>query len=229
MTTVLFWDIDGTLLTTAKAGILALEKAASDLAGAKVTLSALKTAGGIDGDIAANVLKTCGLTPSAVLIEQLLQRYINYLPATLSLRQGAVLQGVREILDCLQERPDVISLLLTGNIEASARVKLLHYGLDTYFSEGAFADRALSRDAIARQALALVQQRLELRQERLYVIGDTPHDICCSQAIGARAIAVATGSYRVEELQQHEPWMALAHLPSPTEFLALVGLNDSPV
>ena len=33
------------------------------------------------------------------------------------------------------------------------------------------------------------------------IIGDTPADVTCGQGIGARAVAVATGSYRVEELE----------------------------
>ena len=33
------------------------------------------------------------------------------------------------------------------------------------------------------------------------VIGDTPLDVACAQASGARSIAVATGSHSVEELR----------------------------
>jgi phosphoglycolate phosphatase-like HAD superfamily hydrolase len=33
------------------------------------------------------------------------------------------------------------------------------------------------------------------------VIGDTPNDVACAQASGARSIAVATGSHTVEELR----------------------------
>jgi phosphoglycolate phosphatase len=37
------------------------------------------------------------------------------------------------------------------------------------------------------------------------VIGDTPADIECGRAIGARAVGVATGRYTVEELASHSP------------------------
>lgn len=37
--------------------------------------------------------------------------------------------------------------------------------------------------------------------EKCYVIGDTPHDIRCGKAIGARVVAVASGGYSVEALE----------------------------
>ncbi len=40
----------------------------------------------------------------------------------------------------------------------------------------------------------------------MFVIGDTPADIRCGEAIGARAIGVATGRYSVDQLAEHDPW-----------------------
>jgi len=37
------------------------------------------------------------------------------------------------------------------------------------------------------------------------IIGDTPLDIACARAFGARAVSVATGGHRVEELAAHAP------------------------
>ena len=56
----------------------------------------------------------------------------------------------------------------------------------------------------------------------MFVIGDTPHDIECANAIGARTIAVATGGYTVEELEAHRPWRVFNELPPPDEFLRLI-------
>ena len=227
MTTVIFWDIDGTLLTTARAGVLALEKAASEMLGSPVDLAELKMAGQVDRGIAATILQRSGLASEPTMIERLLQLYSNYLPAHLPDRQGFVLQGVREILDALHSRTDVLSLLLTGNIEATAWAKLAYYQLNAYFDGGAFADHAEDRSAIARQALTLAQHRLGVTPERLYLVGDTPDDIYCGQAIGAYVIAVATGSYSLEALHQHQPWIALPYLPAPAEFLSLLNLSAS--
>ena len=63
--------------------------------------------------------------------------------------------------------------------------------------------------------LALIGER----PDRTYVIGDTPRDILCAQAIGARAIAVASGTYSAEALERHRPWWVLESLPEPATFL----------
>jgi phosphoglycolate phosphatase-like HAD superfamily hydrolase len=63
--------------------------------------------------------------------------------------------------------------------------------------------------------------------ERVYVIGDTPHDVACGKAIGARVVAVATGGYSLEQLQTTEPWWLLPSLPEPEVFLPHLGLSLS--
>jgi phosphoglycolate phosphatase-like HAD superfamily hydrolase len=55
--------------------------------------------------------------------------------------------------------------------------------------------------------------------EATYVIGDTPHDIMCARAIGARAVAVASGSYGLADLEPHDPWWLIPALPAPEAFL----------
>jgi len=151
-------------------------------------------------------------------------RYGELLPGTLPLKNGTVLPHVREILECLRSRADVRSYLLTGNTRAGARAKLAHYDLLRYFPAGAFAEDPGSRASIATRALELAQRDGPVSPDRVFVIGDTPHDIECAAAIGARTIAVATGGYTVEELAQHVPWRVFDVLPPPHEFVTLLSL-----
>lgn len=218
---VLFWDIDGTLLTTARAGVLAWEEATAAMVGRAVDFSRLETAGLTDVEIARNILRHFGLDPSPERLHELLRRYGTLLPERLSRRAGHVLPGVLEVLEHLRDHADVHSMLLTGNIEAGGRAKLRHYGLDGYFTHGAFADGAADRPAIARRALAQARELIgvDLAPERAYVIGDTPHDVRCAREIGARAVAVASGAYPVAELERHAPWWAIERLPDPEVFL----------
>jgi phosphoglycolate phosphatase-like HAD superfamily hydrolase len=132
--------------------------------------------------------------------------------------------GVIEVLEDLAGNGDVTSLLLTGNTPAGARAKLRHYGLDRYVSDGAFCTGPGERDEIARAARSLAAERSAATSPRLFVIGDTPHDVACGKAIGALTIAVATGPTPVEELQASEPWTLLDALPAPAEFRALIGV-----
>ena len=117
-------------------------------------------------------------------------------------RKG-VMPGVRPLLDALTTRDDVYLALLTGNYEPAARVKLEHFDLWRYFRCGAFGDDAPDRNGLLPRALARVEAcgGPAVQPSASVVIGDTPLDIACAKAGGARMLAVATGSHSVEELR----------------------------
>jgi phosphoglycolate phosphatase len=219
---ILFWDIDGTLLTTGGAGMPAWEEAVREITGRTFQLSALRTSGLTDYQIAVRTFELLGIEADEELLHRVVRRYEELLPAALLRRRGRVLPNVRAILEHLTDRADVRSYLLTGNTRAGARAKLTHYDLLRYFADGAFAEDASERSAIAARALALARRAHAVAGDGVYVIGDTPHDIDCAKAIGARTIAVATGGYTFEELARHDPWIVVPELPPPAEFEALI-------
>jgi len=220
--TVLFWDIDGTLLTTAKAGVFAWEDAVRELTGHEFELVSMRIAGLTDFQIAERTFEMLGIEADAQFLRRFVDRYGELLPASLPRKQGAVMPNVREILERLRGRSDIRSYLLTGNTRAGAQAKLTHYDLAQYFPDGAFAEDSGDRGSIARRALDLARQGGPVAEDGLFVIGDTPHDVECARAIEARTIAVATGGYTLEELQAHRPWRALSELPPVEEFLSLI-------
>jgi phosphoglycolate phosphatase-like HAD superfamily hydrolase len=212
--------VDGTLLTTARAGVFSLERALEQVTGARVDLQGMATAGMTDYAIAEAALLSVGDPAQEETVQRFLRIHEQQLPEYLHRRQGHVLPGVREALEHLSGRRGVLSLLLTGNTERGAAAKLAHYGLSDFFRHGgAFCIGPGERAEIARRALALANGA-----EPVYVIGDTPADIECGKEIGARTIAVATGSYPQHELAAHEPWAALERLPPPVELAELLGL-----
>lgn len=224
---VLFWDIDGTLLTTQRAGLFALEEAAREVCGTSPDFAALQTSGLTDHEVAVLAIRECGGEDTPETASALLRAYERHLPERLGWRQGGPLPGVVEILDALHGRDDVVSLLLTGNTAAGAKAKLEHYGLAEYFAGGAFCVDGDDRPEIARRALEVAADHAgaSVDPESTYVIGDTPHDIRCGQGIGARTVAVASGSYALDELERHDPWLALERLPSPARFAELLMLD----
>jgi phosphoglycolate phosphatase-like HAD superfamily hydrolase len=113
--------------------------------------------------------------------------------------------------------------LLTGNVRAGARVKLGHFDLYHHFAFGGFGDDHLCRNDVAREALAAVQRHLngDFAADRIWVIGDTPLDIRCARAIGARVAAIGTGFHALDELASEQPDLLLADLSDPEPLLSL--------
>ena len=221
--TILFWDIDGTLLTTAKAGVFAWEDAVREFTGRDdFQLAQLRIAGMTDYQIAVKTFETLGIDADEVLLRRFVDRYGELLPSSLPRKKGRVLPNVREILEHLRERSDVRSYLLTGNTRAGATAKLTHYDLIQFFPDGAFAEDTGARSSIASRALALARQTGPVNGDRVFVIGDTPHDIECARAIDAKTIAVATGGYSAAELKEHVPWRLFEELPPPDDFVRLI-------
>jgi phosphoglycolate phosphatase-like HAD superfamily hydrolase len=151
------------------------------------------------------------------------EAYLRVLPGTLAARPGTVLPGVLPLLERLAARADIALGLLTGNTREGAHIKLAHYGLDRYFDFGGFGDDHLERDDVAREALAAVSRRLNgnVNLARVWVIGDTPTDVSCGRAIGARVIAVATGNHSRDELAASGPDHLALDFADPAPVLAL--------
>ena len=227
MSTVLFWDIDGTLLTTGKAGVPAWEAAVKEVTGKDFELSSIRVPGLTDFQIAKRTFELVGVSGTDEDVARMVSRYEDMLPSTLPSKKGRVLPNVREILDVLAGRSDVRSYLLTGNTRRGARAKLTHYNLLQYFSDGAFAEDQGSRSSIAARALELARRSGPVDLQRVFVIGDTPYDIEGANAIGVKTIAVATGGYSVEELSEHHPWRMFDELPTADEFLKLIEVGKA--
>ena len=225
--TVLCWDIDGTLLTTARAGIYAVEAAVEEVTGGACDLQGLSTAGCTDHEVAALALTSAGHEPAPAHVEWVLRAYERNLPRCLPLRQGRVLPGVAEALGDLHGDRSVASILLTGNTAAGAAAKLGHYGLEGFFPRGgAFCEGAGTREEVAARCLGLAERLADGDgPPRVFVIGDTPRDVACGASIGARTIAVASGSYTEDELRASEPWLVLDRIPEPARLRAVLGLT----
>jgi phosphoglycolate phosphatase-like HAD superfamily hydrolase len=224
--TLLLWDIDGTLLTTARAGIRAWEDAVQSVLGPEVDLSTFPTAGLTDWMIARDLVREHGGRDTSDDLEwRLIAAYTAALPERLAQKRGRVLPNVVEVLAALAATGRVVHTLLTGNARAGAAAKLASYGLDRWFTEGGFCDDGFDRATIGRAAIDRVAVAVApITLERTVVVGDTPLDVQCGHALGVRTIAVATGEYGVEELALHDPWRVVAHLPEPAEVLELLGL-----
>ena len=221
---LLLWDIDGTILHTGKAGETALGHAMDKLYGVSKGLQGLEIAGRTDKWIVEQLLAREGLAHGEREIARFLDVYVERLAEELPRRQGGLHPGVWGILEEAHRRPDLVQGLLTGNIEKGARLKLLRYGVNHLFEFGAFADDSPVRNELGPHAKRRARDRHgeEFPPERIYIIGDTPHDVACARAISAKAIAVATGSFSVEQLRTCGADAVFSDLGHPENFFRLL-------
>ena len=210
---ICLFDIDGTLLASGGAGKAALEAAFTEEF--QVTLRAkVPYSGRTDRAIVRDLFRLHEIEETPETLTRLLGGYLARLPACLNAHEGRVLPGIHQLLDHLCVRQRCAVGLLTGNVRAGAKAKLGHFGLDRHFRFGGFGDDHFDRDDVAREALAAVRREVgpNVRPEQIWVIGDTPLDVRCARAIGARVAAVATGVHACEELAAAEPDVLLRDL-----------------
>lgn len=191
----------------------ALREAACELFGAEGP--ELDLAGSTDSGIVRGMLDHFG---SDLELEEFYRVYLSRLVPNLASFSGRVLPGVPELLAGLEQAGATLGLL-TGNIAHGAKAKIEHYGLDGYFSieVGAYGDDHHDRNQLGPVAVqrASAEHGIDFRAEHAVVIGDTPKDIACGQAMGAATLAVATGRFSVEELDSHGADLSVEDLSDP--------------
>ncbi|MDZ4817026.1 MAG: HAD hydrolase-like protein [Verrucomicrobiota bacterium] len=223
---LLLWDIDGTLVTTGGAGLEALSYAMKKEFGVeyKAVDGDKDVAGRTDRYIGGALLKRYGIEPTDENVHRFLESYLTQLPQELQVREGGVHTGIREILEIAHQREDLVQALLTGNLHKGAKIKLTHYEIFHFFEFGAYADDAILRDDLGPFALARAKEKhtIDFPPENVFVIGDTPHDVQCGKAIGAKTIAVATGAYPIETLEACQPTAVFADFRHPEKFFELL-------
>jgi phosphoglycolate phosphatase len=214
---LLLFDIDGTLILTGGAGSRAMTRAFAVTHGLENALTSVDLAGRTDRTIMRDALTLAGRDHQDVDLDEFRQAYCAALREEIQKpgtgRRG-LLPGVRPLLERLAARDDVRLALLTGNFRASAEIKLAAFGVWDFFSWGAFADDAIERDDLIRIAHGRheTEHGRAIDPDRVVVIGDTPHDIRCARAGGARAVAVATGNYTIDQLREKQPDALFADL-----------------
>ena len=135
-----------------------------------------------------------------------------------------MLPAVTDLLTALGGHEHVHLGLLTGNLRIGAGYKLSRFEIDNHFIDGAFGDDAEDRNLLGPIAVERMTQARGHAFEvgEVIVIGDTPKDIACARALGARCLGVATGAFGVHHLSPHEPWQCLADLADTQRVVELL-------
>jgi phosphoglycolate phosphatase len=206
---LVLFDIDGTLIHTARAGLRGMNAAFRDLHGRDDALANIDFAGRTDRAIVSDAFQNMGVPFTEDAHDAIRDAYLARLAAELSkpVDGARVLPGVEGAIASFEGRGGVGIGLLTGNYERGAAIKLGYFDLWPRFSFGAYGDRHTDRRELVPLAIEAAERRLGARvpASRVIVIGDTPFDVDCAKAHGAMSVAVATGPFSRDQLAEHEP------------------------
>ncbi len=210
MTRVVLFDIDGTLLREGLAPKIAFARALRETYNTSGPVQNFRFAGMTDPECIVEIMRLAGVADDVIYQRraECLRRYVDHLAVEMQNHDGAKLfPGVRELLERLNKLERVLVGLLTGNILRGASLKLRRWNLEPYFRFGAYGDDHENRSVLAQ--IALEKARLltgePISGADTTVVGDTPRDVICARAIGARAVVVATGQVSRAELAASEP------------------------
>ena len=216
MVRLVLFDIDGTLLLSGGAGTAALRLALREVCGLRDGMEAIRPHGKTDPAIIREALErnSKGLEASSEVLSSLFSAYASFLRREIDCGEKfRILPGVFDLLARLDREPQLLLGIATGNIEEGARIKLEYAGLSHYFSFGGYGSDAEDRTEVIQTALQRGRDKIHpATPETAIVVGDTPRDIIHGKKAGARTLAVASGFYTLEELQEHRPDLALPSL-----------------
>lgn len=227
MARLLLFDIDGTLIDSNGAGGAAILDAAEEHFGIqREHFPPLQLAGSTDPAIAMDVFGHLSRQHTPEEVIAFLDRYLSHLQRRLQAPDfsGYTLPGVTQLLEALRSESEAHLGLLTGNVRRGAVIKLSRHGIYEHFLEGGFGSDHHDRNQLGPVALQRMQDATGTTYhiDDVIVIGDTPKDIRCAEAFGAKCLAVATGQYSYAELSALNPWRCVesfADVPAIVELL----------
>lgn len=195
----LFCDIDGTLLNAKNAGRSAFGDAFQVAYGISVDMAPINFAGATDIRVLEQLVRENGLTLDVDKTNRFFAILPEYLDRNLADYPPVVFPGVPEFLERVSRRWQLA--LVSGNIRATAYLKLKHAGLDSFFTAiGGFGDDDGDRNKMA--ALALERAG---HPDGSFLLGDTPSDIEAAHSNGMVSVAVCNGQFDRDMLEAENP------------------------
>jgi phosphoglycolate phosphatase len=227
---LVLWDVDGTLLRAGDIGAAVFDDAIEMVLGRRPP-ERIRMSGKTDPLIVREYLAMMGVGETPSLVEEILFRLGENLAAAseagILQAEGRACPGVPELLGLLAEADHVVQALLTGNIYSNAVVKVNAYGLDRWLdlAVGAYGSDSVDRNRLVPIALGRLYEAraVRLAPSDVWVVGDTPRDLACARAAGARCLLVATGRYTFDELSGLGADLTLADMSDPVPALSVLA------
>lgn len=204
MSTLVFFDINGTLIKRDERTDIPYSNAVNRLLKTENIMDGVDTSARSDKDVFMEVLRKAGLVFSEQIWNEFLAMYVKELEkfsTTDVWRENAdAVPFVKEIA-----AGNITMALITGELSVGAEYKLKKIGIWECFLAGGYGEDGLKRFDIAEKAFEKVKRATNRSYELLYVIGDTILDIQTARHLGAKSIAITTGSHSREKLMSEKP------------------------
>ena len=212
MKPILLFDIDGTLLHVKRKFLNGvIDKILAELDISREILDGMSFAGRTDKDIFIELVSS--QEEKAGLFEAVKKMYVAEMQKQLSEQQLDIIDGAKKAVQFAVENKLEIGLC-TGNFKEVAVAKVEAAGFYDLFHFGGYGchhkDRAYLPGEASRQHHRLTNRKTE--PEQYIVIGDTPNDIRCAKAFGAKSVAVTTGGFSRSDLEMFEPDIVVDNL-----------------
>lgn len=209
---MLLFDIDGTLLTTAGGGNRALRQAIEEEFSVEDPDTRISFSGRTDRSLMVELLQRNKVSPTEANCGRLRRRYGGLFGAELRRSGGTLLPGIVPLFEALDGIPNLDVAVMTGNFPETATKKLEHFEIRRWVRWIIGGDLDVHRDDMARRAASVVARRHGDSHQETIVIGDTPADVLCGRAIGAKTLAVTTGEFSRDQLAPAKPTLLLDDL-----------------
>ena len=201
---VVLFDVDETLVHTGGAGARSWRTAFEELYGIPADIGEHTSAGETDPEVVGATFRgVLGRAPSTDELGHLYVRYLLALAVEIwRSEQYRVLPGAERTVAALGQA-GVLLGLVSGAMEGAARTKLMPGNLNRFFVFGAYGSDSPDREALTAMAIEKAARLHDgLTPDRVFVVGDTPHDIDAARGAGAVAVGVATGHYDTKALAE---------------------------
>ncbi len=229
ITYVVLFDIDGTLVSSSTGEVdegrryLATIR---DVVGREPSVVPSRFAGMVDPQICRILLTETGLDEAHVdvFLPKVLRRMAEvYREMEKSPRLN---EGVEALLRILSGSQNHVVGVLTGNISEVAKEKLRITRIDSYFTEGFYADNYFDRNNLIEDAAKTCVEKYRLpKRSNVIIIGDTPKDVSGANAAGATSIGIASGVFSLEQLSHANATWLFHDLRPSRELLNALGLR----
>ena len=204
MKPLLFFDINGTLITRDERTDLPFSQAVDRFLDSKGGMDGIDTSARSDKDVFMEVLANHKIQFTERQWDFFLSLYEEELKSFASSDIWRPNADAFPFVKSLSEKGYPLALI-TGELSVGAEYKLRRIGLWEDFIAGGFGEDALRRFEIAEAARDKAEKKLGTLPDTLYVIGDTVLDIRTARHLNAQAVAITTGSHSREKLLKENP------------------------